>query len=279
MAKCSTCGVTLAKKARFCPQCGTPVAGGDTEVIETPLGETGPVPVNVTRVEPRFYGVTPVYLTFALAIAALAVTIILFATGHWQFALILFGVTILLVLAFLEALRRKPAGAVIRSTADRFRDRAGFAAEAMATRGRTATRQLAARRELQRLAQLRTRLLVELGEAVYRGDTEATESARRRVEELDRRAAQREAEMREALEATRERLTRRRLEVQSTQVVEPEPEPQTPSPGEGNPPEPARIPEPYPPPDEGTPPQPAIIPEPEPAVIPEPGPQGEERAP
>jgi hypothetical protein len=44
-------------------------------------------------------------------------------------------------------------------------------------------------------------------------------------------------------------------------------------PGEATPPEPAIIPEQYPPPDEGTPPQPAIIPEPSPAVIPEPGPQ------
>jgi hypothetical protein len=277
MARCATCGATLAKKARYCPQCGTPVAGGDTEVIETPPEETGPVPVNVTRVEPRLYGVTPVYLTLGLAVAALAVTIIMFATGHWQVGLILFGVTILLVLAFLEALRRKPEGAVIRSRADAIRDRAGFAAEAIATRGRTATHLLAARRDLQRLAQIRTGLLVELGEAVYRGDSEATETARSRLEELDRQAAQREAEMQDLLEATRQRLTRRRLEVQSTQVVEPQPDPETPAPGEGNPPEPARIPEPYPPPDEGTPPQPAIIPEPEPAVIPEPGPQGEEK--
>jgi hypothetical protein len=42
---------------------------------------------------------------------------------------------------------------------------------------------------------------------------------------------------------------------------------------EATPPEPARIPEPYPPPDEATPPEPAIIPEPGPAVIPEPGPE------
>jgi zinc-ribbon domain len=277
VAKCSTCGASLAKKARYCPQCGTPVERGDTEVLETPAAETGPVPVNVTRAEPRFYGVTPVYLTLGLAVATLAVTIVLFATGHWQVALILFGVTILLALAFLEALRRKPEAAAFRSTADAFRDRAGFAAEALATRGRAATRVLAARRELQRLGQDRRRLLVELGEAVYRGDTEAIETARSRVEELDRLAEQREAEMREMLESTRQRLVRRRLEVQSTQVVEPQPEPETPAPGEGNPPEPARIPEPYPPPDEGTPPQPAIIPEPEPAVIPEPGPQGQEK--
>jgi hypothetical protein len=66
-----------------------------------------------------------------------------------------------------------------------------------------------------------------------------------------------------------ERLQRRRLEVQPTEMVELPDEPNDPA-------GPAVIPEPYPPPDEGDPPQPAIIPEPGPAVIPEPGPQGPE---
>ncbi len=78
--------------------------------------------------------------------------------------------------------------------------------------------------------------------------------------------------MQDVLVTTQRRLEHRRLEVQSTEMVELPSEP-SPPPGEGNPPEPAVIPEPYPPPDEGTPPQPAIIPEPGPAVIPEPGPQ------
>jgi hypothetical protein len=280
MARCATCGAQVAKKARFCPQCGTRVGKQDTEVLETPPDETGAVPVNVTRVEPRLYGVTPSALVLGLAVASLILTIVFFATGHWPIGLILLGVTVLLVLLFLEAARRKPEGAVSRSTAealDAFRERAGVAAEALATRGRAATQALAARRELQRMAQLRLRLLVELGDAVYRGDEAEIETARGRVEELDRLAAQREAEMQAAMEQAERRLARRRLEVQPTEVAEQPEEPQTPAPGEGNPPEPARIPEQYPPPDEGTPPQPAIIPEPSPAVIPEPGPQGEEK--
>jgi len=71
-----------------------------------------------------------------------------------------------------------------------------------------------------------------------------------------------------------DRLHRRRLEVQPTEMVELPEEPS--APGEQDPSGPAVIPEPYPPPDEGNPPQPAIIPEPSPAVIPEPGPQGPE---
>jgi len=80
--------------------------------------------------------------------------------------------------------------------------------------------------------------------------------------------------MQAVIAQARDRLHRRRLEVQPTEMVEIPDEPA--GPGEQDPVGPAVIPEPYPPPDEGNPPQPAIIPEPGPAVIPEPGPQGPE---
>jgi hypothetical protein len=279
-SKCPTCGARLARAARFCPQCGERVGGDSTEVLEVPPDETGPVPVNVSRVEARFYGVTPSTAVLVLAGAVFAVAILLLVSGHWPVGLILLGVTVLLVLTFLETARRKPAGKVSRSTAealDTFRARAGVAAGSLATRGRATRRLIALRRELQRMAALRGRLLLELGDAVYRGDEQATEDARSRVEELDQLAAQREAEMQQTVEAAQHVLARRRLEVQPTEVSEQPQEPATPAPGEVNPPEPARIPEPYPPPDEGSPPQPAIIPEPGPAVIPEPGPQGKRK--
>jgi hypothetical protein len=118
------------------------------------------------------------------------------------------------------------------------------------------------------------RLLLDLGDAVYRGDEHATEIARARVAELDEQAREREAEMQSVVENAQNRLHRRRLEVQPTEMVEVPGEPA--QPGEQDPVGPAVIPEPYPPPNEGDPPQPAIIPEPGPAVIPEPGPQGPE---
>ena len=249
-------------------------------MLEVPPEETGPVPVSVSRVEARFYGVVPSTAVLVLAAAAFTLAIILFFTGRWPIGLIPLGVTVLLVLVFFETARRKPTGTVSRSTAatlDAFRTRAGVAAGSLATRGRASRQLFALRRELQRMGALRGRLLFELGDAVYRGDEHATEEARSRVEELDRLAAQREAEMQQTVEAAHDVLARRRLEVQPTEVAEVPPEPATPAPGEGNPPEPARIPEPYPPPDEGSPPQPAIIPEPGPAVIPEPGPQGKKK--
>jgi len=228
-------------------------------VLELPPDETGPVPVDYMQVERRYYGVTPTRLAVGLAATALVAAIVLLATGHWPLGLILLGVAVLLVLVSVET------GA--------FRDRAGVAADSFATRGRAARRMLALRRELKRDAAVRARLLFELGDAVYRGDEQATEAARGRVVELDELARQREAEMQTVIAQAQDRLHRRRLEVQPTEMVELPDEPAPPGEQE---PGPAVIPEPYPPPDEGNPPEPAIIPEPSPAVIPEPGPQGSE---
>jgi hypothetical protein len=243
-----------------------------------PPDETGGVPVEYTQVEPRYYGITPTTLVLVLAGAALTVAIVLFALGRWPFGLIALGASVLLVIVFLEAARRKPDGGVARSTADAldgFRARAGVAADSLATRGRAARRLLALRRELQRMSVLRGRLLFELGDAVYRADDQGAERARGQIRELDELAALREAEMEAVMVQTQDRLERRRLEVQPTEMVElPQPPGQ---PGEGSPGGPAVIPEPYPPPDEGSPPEPAIIPEPGPLAPEEPE-EGRERA-
>jgi hypothetical protein len=260
VASCANCGHKLPKASRFCPECGQPAADGGTKLLELPPDETGPVPVEYAEAERRYYGVTPTRLVVALAAAGAALAIVLLATGHWPVGLILLGVTVLLVLVTVET------GA--------FRARAGVAADSVATRSRATRRLLALRGELKRLAAARPALLVELGDAVYRGDEQATETARRRVVELDEVARQTEAEMQSVIAQTNDRLHRRKLEVQATEMVEIPGEPA--HPGEQDPVGPAVIPEPYPPPDEGNPPEPAIIPEPGPAVIPEPGPQGPE---
>ena len=122
------------------------------------------------------------------------------------------------------------------------------------------------------MGSVRSKLLFELGDAVYRDDEQGTETARGRLEELDELVARREAEMQAVVAQAQERIQQRRLEVQPTEMVELPEEPY--QPGEGDPGGPVRIPEPYPPPDEGSPPQPAIIPEPGPL----PDPEGPEEA-
>jgi zinc ribbon protein len=278
MASCTNCGTKLTKTSRYCPECGHPALAGETKAMELPADETGVVPVEYVRTEPRYYGVTPTTLVLVLSGVALTLAAVLFVLGRWPFGLIALGVSVLLVLVFLEAGRRKPHGAVARSTTDAldgFRARAGVAADSLATRGRAARRLLVLRRELQRMGVLRARLLFELGDAVYRADDQGAERARGQIRELDELAALREAEMEAVMVQTQDRLERRRLEVQPTEMAElPQPPGQ---PGEGSPGGPAVIPEPYPPPDEGSPPEPAIIPEPGPLGPEEPE-EGRERA-
>jgi hypothetical protein len=248
MASCATCGRRLPTNSRYCPDCGQAVSDGGTKVLELPPEETGPVPVTVAHAERRYYGVAPTSLAVGLAAAAVAAAIVLFATGHWPIALILLGLGLLLLLVSVETRV--------------FRDRAGGVADSFATRGRATTRLLALRRELRKMAVLRGRLLFELGDAVYRGDEQATEAARQRLGELDEAWRQKEAEMQTVTAQAQDRLHRRRLEVQPTEMVELPEEPS--APGEQDPVGPAVIPEPYPPPDEGNPPEPAVIPEPGP---------------
>src|SRR5262245_52249903 len=281
VANCRNCGAELPVASRYCPQCGRLSIDGSTEVLDLPTDETGVVPVNYARAEPRYYGVTPATLVLVLAAAALALAVYLLVTGHWPVSLILIGVGLLPFVLFLEAARRGSGSgaAVAKSTGNALggvRARAGAAAGSVAIRGRATGRVIALRREVQRLAIVRRRLLFELGEAVYRGDDQAAKNAREQVKELDEVAAQREEEMRAVLAEAHERIEQRRLEVRPTEMVEVPEEPEQPTPGEPALPEPARIPEPYPPPDEGSPPQPAIIPEPGPPIIPEPGPAAPE---
>jgi len=215
MASCANCGRRLPKESRYCPECGQPVGDPETKVQELPPDETGPVPVTVTHAERRYYGVAPTALALGLAVAAVVAAIALFATGHWPTALVVLGVGLLLLLVSVET--------------GVFRDRAGVAADSFATRGRATTRVLALRRELRRLETVRRRLVYELGVAVYRDEEQATTVARRRLTELDEAWRQRESEMQAVIAHAHDRIRRRRLEVQPTEIVELPEEPTVPA--------------------------------------------------
>jgi hypothetical protein len=116
----------LPKQSRFCPECGQPVGEAETKVQELPPDETGPVPVEYTHAERRYYGVTPVAFAVGLAAVVVVAAVVLFATGHWPIGLILLGVGVLLLLCSVET--------------GPFASRAGVAADSVATRGRATTR-------------------------------------------------------------------------------------------------------------------------------------------
>lgn len=93
-------------------------------------------------------------------------------------------------------------------------------------------------------------------------DETGIETERTAVQEVVDKIAAKEAEIQALIDRTEERVQRAQAGVRPTERLE-------------SPPEPARVPEPWPPPDEGDPPEPAVVPEPspdQPAPEPEPAP-------
>ena len=150
------------------------------------------------------------------------------------------------------------------------RETTGYAVEVVAVHTTARRRLHRLRRELAALLADRAESARILGESVYAGDEEGTETARARMAALDGQVTAKEEEMeRTAAEAT-ERIQRAQLQVQPTQIEPPAPSPD-PFPEPSPPPQPVPVPEPTPEPSE--PPGPVRIPEPGPAPSPPPRPE------
>jgi hypothetical protein len=274
-ARCQTCGAKLPAKSKFCPECGTAVAARDTVVQDVPATEDGPTPVQPHVSERRYFGVPPSGVLLVLGVVGVIVAIALFATGLWPWGLIVLGLSLFLFTGFVSAERNKPGeeSRVNRAFAS-VRSRAGVTKETIAAQGSARIELARLRRDASTLAKQRNERARELGEAVFAKNTAATKELRQRMTEIDDQLAAKEAQMAKVTMDAQERIGKARLQTQPTQVVDNEtpdeaPEPATvpepfPPPDEGQPPEPAHVPEPYPPPDEGDRPQPPKIPEPTP---------------
>jgi hypothetical protein len=274
-ARCHVCGAKLPAKSKFCPECGTAIASGDTVVEPLPPSEDGPTPVEPHVSERRYFGVPPAGILLALGIAGVIVAIVLFATGLWPWGLIALGVSLFLFTGYNSARRQLPGeegrASQVFST---MRTRAGVAKETVAAHGSARIELARLRRDAAALGKLRSNCARELGEAVYAKNTKATKELKERMKEIDDELAAKEAQMAQVTMDAQDRVGKAKLQAQPTQIVADEtpdeaPEPATvpepfPPPDEGQPPEPAHVPEPYPPPDEGDRPQPPEIPEPSP---------------
>jgi hypothetical protein len=221
-SNCASCGAPLPDGARFCPACGTAVESGSTERAEVPPHETTPAPVAVTRVSPRWFGVTPASLVLVLALMALVAGVVLLLIGDLVAGLLLLGLSLLLLAAFLEVARRKPDAEVARravGAADSFRARAGLAALALRTRS-GARRAITRRRALAlQLQGERDRLVRALGEAAYRGEDEST--LREQIAAVESRQAALEAEAQEIAARAQQEVERASRAVQPTEIRTP----------------------------------------------------------
>jgi hypothetical protein len=249
----------------------------DTETVvqEVPPEETGPVPVELTRVAPRFYGVTPPAAVLALAAASLALAVFLLATGHLVVGGVLLGLALVLLLLFAGVARQLPDTAVARlsfGATSALRARAGYAVETLTVHSSARVELFKLRRELLQLHAQRAECARILGEAVYSGETETNESATARMAELDGLIAAKEEQMQQTAAGAMERIERAQLQVQPTLIEAPEPPSPEPFPSPSEPPAPVPVPEPTPEP--SPPPGPVHVPEPSPEPSDPPAPQG-----
>jgi len=199
------------------------VQSGDTVRAEVPPNETGPVPVAVAHATPRWFGLAPPTVLFALAVVLLVVAVVLLVLGSWVAGLVLLGLALLFAAGFLEAGRRKPDTPIVSASigaVDSARARAGYTAQAFLTRS-SARKEIGRRRgEAMRLQSDRERLLAQLGAAVYAGaDGEAERAS---ITALDERIAGLEQEASEIAASAQERVQAARRQVQPTEIRKPD---------------------------------------------------------
>jgi outer membrane biosynthesis protein TonB len=185
---------------------------------------------------------------FLLISGALVVgAIVLLVGGVWAWGVVALLAAALVFLAT-RAEERRAAKYALGGLGARF----SASRDSFAARSRGQIDLFRGRRERAELEGDRNRALLLLGRAVFEQDETGIESARAAVQEVVDTIAAKEAEIEALIERTEQRVQRAQAGVRPTEKLE-------------SPPEPARVPEPWPPPDEGDPPEPAEVPEPSPA--------------
>ena len=233
-AKCQNCGAELPENAKFCAECGTPVAAGDTVVQEVPAPEPEPTPVEPQVAERRLFGVPPTSVLLLLTAVGALLAIVLFVLGEWPWALIALGFAGFLGTGFFAQARRLPgeSGGATKASLkglDSVRARSRAMVETVAAHGSARMELSRLRREVSALAADRRERVRELGEAAYANDRAAVKALKERIKEIDDAVHAKEAEMAKVTLHAQERIGRVKLETQPTRVEQPNSGANTPS--------------------------------------------------
>jgi hypothetical protein len=231
--ECPNCAAAVPAQSRFCLQCGSP------HEEEAPGARSD------------YWRYWPRDALLVLAGVFGATGIVLLGAQVWLWAILALVLAGVVLLVRWEEGRRHAGGALGGAWS-----RLSTHRELVSARSRGQIELFRLRRELAELQAERSRGYHELGRATHAGDEPAAAGARAQLDGVSERIAGKEVEIGALIEQMEERVRRVQAQAAPTQRLE-------------APPEPARVPEPYPPPDEGTPPEPARIPEPFPEPVPE----------
>jgi zinc-ribbon domain len=234
MPNCPHCGTSVWANSRFCPECGRPLT-------EEPRA-------TAIREPARRW---PPYPALMITVAVWIGSIVLLVAGVWAWGVVAFLAAGILFLTQREAERRAAKFALLGA-----RERVSAARAALAARSRGHLELFRARRERAELEAERGRALHRLGHAVFYGDKAGTKAAKAEVQAVVDRISEKETEIETLISQINARVQKAQAGVKATEQIQAE-----------QPPEPARIPEPWPPPDEADRPEP--VPAPEPALSPD----------
>jgi hypothetical protein len=193
----------------------------DTDEFDVPELESPPA---YTRVEPRYFGLTPHVLVAGIAAAALLASVVLLATGDVAVGLLLFVTAVLLGALFAEQARRRRESSLDRAAAsavDHSLALAGFTRATVGAWTGAGRRSAQLRLEARRLARERSHVQYDLGGAVHAEDGPRVAELRRRLRELDDEIERCAREARAAIEEAQRRTRQERVAVSSTQIRRP----------------------------------------------------------
>ena len=212
-AACPSCGADSQKGSRFCPQCGARLDG-----------DAGGARGSTFRAARHTFGLAPPALVLTLALLALVLAVVLLALGHWIAGIVLLVAGVALGRFVVWTARQLPEQRVAQlavAASNAASGRAGFAKVSVSS-------WLSANRELLRVRTLQRRLVREqralihaLGEAVFRDDAERAEQLKADARACGERIEEHERNLRLALEAARERVSRERVAIQPTEQLAP----------------------------------------------------------
>jgi hypothetical protein len=218
MPDCPSCGAALQESARFCPECGTRLDGG---TAHDPQSST-------FTAERHVFGLAPPEILVAFALLMLVVGVFSLAFGHWIAGIVLIVAGAALWWLFTWTAQRLPDGRAAHlataatAAGDAARSRAGFAWVSLSSWSGVGVKALRLRRVQRRLAIEQSALIHALGEAVFREDVERADELKDKARACAERIEENEKELRLALEAARERVSRERAAIQPTEAfVEP----------------------------------------------------------